>query len=61
MAAASGDDVFDIVLQAAAGATPLTPAFLRSPNNMLGDAVERNDVPYLSSFPYLGIPHAGNK
>ena len=28
-----GDDVFDIVLQAAAGATPLTPAFNRSPNN----------------------------
>ncbi len=56
-----GDDVFDIVLQAAAGATPLTPAFLRSPNNMLGDAVERNDVPYLSFFPYLAIPHAGNK
>lgn len=56
-----GDDVVDIVLQAAAGATPLTPAFLRSPNNILGDAVERNDVPYLSFFPYLGIPHAGNK
>jgi hypothetical protein len=56
-----GDDVLDIVLQAAAGATPLTPAFLRSPNNLLGDGVERNDVPYLTSFPYLGIPHAGNK
>jgi len=56
-----GDDVLDIVLQAAAGATPLTPAFLRSPNNMLGDGVERNDVPYLTSFPYLGYPHAGNR
>lgn len=56
-----GDDVLDIVLQAAAGATPLTPAFLRSPNNMLGDGVERNDVPYLTSFPYLAYPHAGNK
>ncbi len=55
-----GDDVLDIVLQAAAGATPLTPAFSRSPNNTLGDGVERNDVPYLTSFPYLGIPHAGN-
>lgn len=56
-----GDDVLDIVLQAAAGATPLTPAFMRSPNNGLGDAVDRNDVPYLTSFPYLGIPHAGNR
>ena len=51
-----GDDVLDIVLQAAAGATPLTPAFLRSPNNGLGDAVDRNDVPYLTTFPYLGGP-----
>ena len=56
-----GDDVLDIVLQAAAGATPLTPAFSRSPNNALGDGVNSNDVPFLSSFPYLGIPHAGNQ
>jgi hypothetical protein len=56
-----GDDVLDIVLQAAAGATPLTPAFNRSPNNIIGDGVSRNDVPYLTSFPYLGIPHAGNR
>jgi Domain of unknown function (DUF4331) len=56
-----GDDVLDIVLQAAAGATPLTPAFNRSPNNGLGDGVDRNDMPYLRSFPYLGVPHAGNK
>jgi len=56
-----GDDVLDIVLQAAAGATPLTPAYLRFPNNSLGDNVGSNDVPYLSSFPYLGIPHAGNR
>jgi hypothetical protein len=56
-----GDDVLDIVLRAAAGATPLTPAFNRSPNNMLGDGVDRNDVPYLTFFPYLGYPHAGNR
>jgi hypothetical protein len=56
-----GDDVTDIVLQAASGATPLTPAFNRSPNNTLGDGVNANDVPYLPIFPYLGIPHAGNK
>jgi hypothetical protein len=56
-----GDDVLDIVLQAAAGATPLTPAFNRRPNNTLGDGVSRNDVPYLTGFPYLGVPHAGNR
>jgi hypothetical protein len=56
-----GDDVLDIVLQAAAGATPLTPTYLRSPNNQLGDGVDRNDMPYLTVFPYLGVPHAGNR
>jgi len=56
-----GDDVLDIVLQAAAGATPLTPAYNRSPNNGLGDGVGGNDVPYLAYFPYLAIPHAGNR
>jgi len=39
----------------------LTPAYNRSPNNSLGDGVNRNDVAYLTSFPYLGIPHAGNR
>jgi hypothetical protein len=56
-----GDDVLDIVLQAAAGGTPLTPAYNRSPNNSLGDGVSRNDVAYMPSFPYLGIPHPGNR
>jgi hypothetical protein len=56
-----GDDVVDIALMAMAGATPLTPAYNRSPNNTLGDGVNQNDVPYLSAFPYLGSPHAGNK
>lgn len=56
-----GDDVTDIVLQAAAGATPLTPGFNVAPNNQLGDGVNGNDVPYLPVFPYLGIPHAGNR
>jgi hypothetical protein len=49
------------VLQAAAGATPLTPTFNIAPNNQLGDGVGSNDVPYLTVFPYLGIPHAGNR
>lgn len=56
-----GDDVLDIVLQAAAGATPLTPSFNRAPNNQLGDGVDRNDKPYLPVFPYLAVPHAGNR
>ena len=56
-----GDDVLDIALQAMAGATPLTPAFNRAPNNGLGDGVNFNDLPYLPSFPYLAIPHAGNR
>ena len=56
-----GDDVLDITLLAAAGATPLTPAFNRAPNNQLGDGVNDNDRPYLPNFPYLAIPHAGNR
>jgi hypothetical protein len=56
-----GDDVLDIVLQAAAGATPLTPAFNRSPNNALGDGVDGNDQPYLKVFPYLAVPRGGNR
>jgi hypothetical protein len=56
-----GDDVLDIVIQAAAGATPLTPGTNRAPNNSLGDGVDSNDVPYLRGFPYLGVPRAGNQ
>jgi len=55
------DDVVDIALRAMAGATPLTPSFLISPNNSLGDGVSGNDKPFLPSFPYLSTPHAGNK
>jgi hypothetical protein len=54
-----GDDVVDIALQAMAGATPLTPDFVRSPNNILGDGVNANDKSYLSVFPFLSYPHAG--
>jgi hypothetical protein len=55
------DDVLDITLQGAAGATPLTPAFNRSPNNGLGDGVNENDLPFLPFFPYLAIPHPGTR
>jgi hypothetical protein len=54
-----GDDVVDIALQAMAGATPLTPEFIRSPNNVLGDGVNSNDVAYRRGFPFLAEPHPG--
>jgi hypothetical protein len=44
-----------------AGATPLTGAFNVAPNNTLNDGVSANDVPYLTEFPYLAHPHAGNQ
>lgn len=54
------DDVTDIALRAVAGGTPFTPATNKAPNNVLGDGVSQNDVPYLTKFPYLGTPHSGN-
>jgi hypothetical protein len=55
------DDVVDIALRVMAGATPLTPQFIVNPNKALGDGVSGNDKPFLTSFPYLATPHAGNK
>jgi hypothetical protein len=52
-----GDDVVDIALQAMAGATPLTPEFIRAPNNQLGDGVDGNDHEYLPVFPFLTVPN----
>jgi hypothetical protein len=57
------DDVTDIAIRAVAGgygpvlgAPPFNlPNF--SPNNTLGDGVDRNDTNCLSSFPYVGTPH----
>ncbi len=54
-----GDDVVDVALQAMAGATPLTPEFVRAPNNQLGDGVDVNDRSYLDRFPYLTTPNTG--
>ena len=56
-----GDDVTDIALRAVAGGTPFTPDTNKAPNNELGDGVDRNDTPYLSGFPYVGLPHSGRK
>lgn len=54
------DDVTDIALRAVAGGTPFTPATNVAPNNALGDGVSENDVPFLTRFPYLAAPNAGN-
>ena len=56
-----GDDVTDIAIRAMAGATPLTPSFNNGINAQLGDGVDGNDMPYLDVFPYLGLPHPGNR
>ena len=55
------DDVVDIALRAMAGATPLTPQFNVGINTQLGDGVGANDRPFLTVFPYVATPHAGNK
>jgi hypothetical protein len=47
----------NIVLRAAAGV--LVEGFNISPNNALGDGIDRNDRPFTASFPYLAAPHQG--
>lgn len=54
-----GDDTVDIALRAVAGGTPFTPDFNKSPNNALGDGVDRNDKRLLRTFPYIPHPHSG--
>jgi hypothetical protein len=58
------DDVVDIELRAfAQGYGPFLQGLLglpnKSPNNLLGDGVDQNDVPFLAHFPYVGTPHQG--
>lgn len=59
------DDVVDIELRAVAcgyGAALAMPPFNLcnlTPNNQLGDGVDKNDKPLLTSFPYLAAPHQG--
>jgi hypothetical protein len=59
-----GDDVVDIDLRAfAQGYGAFLHGLLglpnKSPNNLLGDGVDGNDVPFLPTFPYVGTPHSG--
>jgi len=65
------DDVTDIELRAVAcgygdilGGPPPGGAGLLglcnlSPNNTIGDGVDANDKPFLTTFPYVATPHQG--
>ena len=55
-----GDDVVDIEVRALLGGTPFTPAFNVAPNNAFSDGVSSNFEGYLTRFPYLQTPNAGN-
>jgi uncharacterized protein DUF4331 len=59
-----GDDVVDIELRAIAQGygSFLNGAFglpNLSPNNVVGDGVDANDVPLSGTFPYVATPHEG--
>jgi len=59
-----GDDVIDIELRAVAqGYGPILAGLLglpnKSPNNLVGDGVDANDVPFTNAFPYVASPHQG--
>jgi hypothetical protein len=54
------DDVVDIEVRALLGGTPFTPAFNVSPNNAFNDGVSANFEGFLTRFPYLQTPTAGN-
>ena len=58
------DDIIDIELRAVAqGYGPVLAGALglpnKSPNNLVGDGVDANDVPFSSTFPYVASPHQG--
>ena len=52
-----GDDVVDVALRVVAGV--LVDGFNKAPNNALTDGVDANDKPFLSTFPYVALPHSG--
>jgi hypothetical protein len=59
-----GDDIIDVELRAVAqGYGPWLAANLglpdKSPNDLVGDGVDQNDVPFSSTFPYVASPHQG--
>lgn len=50
------DDMVDVELRILVGATPGGDLDVE-PNNQLGDNVDANDVPFLTEFPYVALPH----
>lgn len=54
------DDVVDIDIRALLGGTPFTPTFNVAPNNIFSDGVSGNFEGFLTRFPYLQTPTAGN-
>ncbi|MGA8026017.1 MAG: DUF4331 domain-containing protein [Bryobacteraceae bacterium] len=52
------DDVTDIALRVVAGGV-LVSGFNVHPNNLLGDGVNTNDLPYQETFPYVAFAHSG--
>jgi Domain of unknown function (DUF4331) len=52
-----GDDVTDIELRVIGGF--LVPPAQGGKKLPLGDGTDRNDVPFLTSFPYVAPPHSG--
>lgn len=61
-----GDDVVDILERVVGGGILSSEPTSGGgsfgelfPNNALNDGVNANDVPYLSTFPFLGTPHEG--
>ena len=51
------DDIIDVALRVTEGV--LLPNHSAGADT-LGDGVDANDVPFLSSFPYVGYPHSGS-
>ena len=59
-----GDDVIDIDLRVIGqGYGSFLNGLLglpnKSPNNLVGDGVDQNDVPFSATFPYVASPHQG--
>lgn len=52
-----GDDVVDIALRVVAGV--LVDGYNKAPNNALTDGVDSNERAFLSTFPYVALPHQG--
>ncbi len=51
------DDVTDAALRVMAGV--LVEGYNIEPNNQLGDGVDVNDQPFMSTFPYISTSHSG--